>query len=58
MGDRKCPEGEKEELRQIYSENGFRGPLLEQVVDVLTSYKKKWDDTMRSSTSSVNANRL
>jgi len=40
------PEGEKEELRQIYSEKGFRGPLLEQVVDVLTSDKRKWVDAM------------
>lgn len=39
-------EGEKEELRQIYGEKGFREPLLEQVVDVLTSDKKKWVDTM------------
>jgi len=40
------PEGEKEELRQIYGEKGFREPLLEQVVNVLTSDKKKWVDTM------------
>jgi len=40
------PEGEREELKQIYSKKGFEDPLLEQVIDVLTSDEERWADTM------------
>jgi len=40
------PEGETEELRQIYEKKGFKEPLLEQVVSVLTSDRENWLDTM------------
>ncbi len=40
------PAGEREEIRQIYAKKGFKGKQLEQLVDVITSDKKLWIDTM------------
>ncbi len=40
------PEYEKEEIRHIYKEKGFKGDDLEQVVRVITSNKKIWADEM------------
>jgi vacuolar iron transporter family protein len=40
------PEGEKEEVRQIYAKKGFKGKDLDRVVDVITSDKNVWLDTM------------
>lgn len=40
------PEGEKEEIREIYRKKGFKGKLLNDVVKVITSNKKKWIDVM------------
>ena len=37
-------EVEKEEIRRIYSEKGFEGTLLNQVVEVITRDKDRWID--------------
>lgn len=39
-------EDEKEEIREIYREKGFKDELLEEVVRIITSRKKVWIDTM------------
>jgi VIT1/CCC1 family predicted Fe2+/Mn2+ transporter len=39
-------ETEKAEIREIYAAKGFKGELLNQVVEVITSDKEVWVDTM------------
>ena len=37
---------EKEEIREIYREKGFKDQLLEEIVRIITSRRKVWVDTM------------
>ena len=52
----KVPEGEREEIRQIFQKKGFQGETLEEIIDTICQDRHLWIETMLTEEHGVQKN--